>query len=316
MDATLPAEALTGRSYTASRHPQPESAPRFAVLYAGAGAGHKHAAQHVADALRDRGASVDVIDVLDELPWLVGATYAGFYRCAVRDLPFLWALVYRVTSALRPGSPVRRLWSGAERLALRGLARRLRDAQLDGVVATHFLAASAFPRSIATVQPQCFVVVTDLGAHPAWITTGQCQYFVASKESRAQFIRQGMPGDMVTVTGLPLAPDFLPPSNPPAPRSVLFVPGWARPRHAARVVEALLRIDPAVDLTVVTGGDRHIARGLERHRGRYRQLGYEATLAPHMRAAAVVVTKAGWIGAAERASPLRLPSPARGTVTL
>src|SRR3954447_14655255 len=65
--------------------------PRVAVLTGSYGAGHNSAAHELAGRLRDRGAEVEVHDVVDLLPWHLGPVLRTAYYAQLRRLPGSWA---------------------------------------------------------------------------------------------------------------------------------------------------------------------------------------------------------------------------------
>jgi len=62
------------------------------------------------------------------------------------------------------------------------------------------------------------VVVTDLDMHAMWLTRIFQRYFVAIDETRAHLEALGLPGERITVSGIPIDPVFTEPVDRRATR--------------------------------------------------------------------------------------------------
>jgi processive 1,2-diacylglycerol beta-glucosyltransferase len=101
------------------------------------------------------------------------------------------------------------------KLNTRAFERFYRDVNASAVICTHFLPLEILGRR--TENEPCsrplFGVVTDFAAHSLWSCPNVDGYFTGSEEARRQLIRRGQPANRVWVTGIPVAPEFIPPSD-------------------------------------------------------------------------------------------------------
>ncbi|MEU6060735.1 galactosyldiacylglycerol synthase [Streptomyces sp. NPDC047097] len=208
---------------------------RCLVLTAGMGAGHDAVAGELARRLRAAGHQVLVRDVLTLLPPGTGPALRGFYRCAVRRVPWVYALIHRIFLApARAPGPRRRPGTGplaalAER-PLRALVERWRP---DVVVSTFHLAGQITGRlrERGALEVPCAVYVTDFAVHRAWLAPGN-DLFLCVSEPVARRVRAGT-GRPALATG-PVVPPAFGRSGPPGPAARL-----ATARAAGRPVVLL-----------------------------------------------------------------------------
>jgi len=185
------------------------------ILHASAGAGHQRAAEALAAACRVEGAQPIVHDILDFTPPLFKATYAAGYLNMVRSTPELWGYLYSLTDRKSHMPWQRRVRTTLNKLNTRAFERFYRDVNASAVICTHFLPLEILGRR--TENEPCsrplFGVVTDFAAHSLWSCPNVDGYFTGSEEARRQLIRRGQPANRVWVTGIPVAPEFIPPSD-------------------------------------------------------------------------------------------------------
>ena len=182
--------------------------PRILILSAPCGAGHARAAESLARAFEDEGASAEVVDHFTRL------LPAAFVRASLamcwgilRYAPALWGLAYRFSAWIGPRSPV---MAGMDRIGAAGLLRYLERERPDAVVHLHPTPAGAMAwlraRGMTTVPHA--IVLTDFTAHPQWIHVGLERYFVPTETVRTGVVVQGIPSDRVVASGLPVDSSF------------------------------------------------------------------------------------------------------------
>lgn len=290
--------------------------PRILILSAPFGAGHARAADALARAFKDEGASVEVLDHFVRFlpPAFVRASLAMFWgvlRCA----PGLWGLAYEFSAWIGPRSPA---MAGMDRIGAAGLLRHLERERPDAVLHLHPTPAGAMAwlRARGATAVPHGIVFTDFAAHPQWIHAGLERYFVPTEAVRAGVVAQGIPPDRVVVSGLPVDPAFaVPPDRSafraalglPAELPVVLVTGGMRGllRGVAEACEVLAVLDrPFVAIVVCGDHGRLAARLGRRYRddGRFRVLGRVHDMARVMGAADLVVSKAGAMTCAETLS--------------
>jgi processive 1,2-diacylglycerol beta-glucosyltransferase len=140
---------------------------REVVIVSGSyGAGHDAAADALAEQLRCRGVVVRRLDVVEELPWRVGALLRWLYFTQLRLVPGSWGTTLRWVE--REG------WTYvAVRHLLGLLGRRLGRAVADAglVVSTHPFASQALgeARARGRLHVEVVTYLTDASVHRLWV---------------------------------------------------------------------------------------------------------------------------------------------------
>lgn len=165
--AAVAAEPATVGPLLEARTPGP--ATRVAVLTGSYGAGHDAAARELATRLRGRGCDVEVLDVVDLLPWRLGPVLRSAYYAQLRRLPGSWGTTLAL---LEPGRPLHRAVTGLLGLAARSVAAAM--AGCDLVVTTHPFGAQALGHARATGRLGCPAATyfTDASVHALWVHPG------------------------------------------------------------------------------------------------------------------------------------------------
>ena len=180
------------------------------LLHASAGAGHKRAAEALAKGFEQRGAAVEVRDILDFTPPVFRKTYAEGYLNVVRTAPELWGYMYARTDESSQKPWEKRVRTAFNKLNTISFYRFMHKVRPDAVVCTHFMPLELLGtrRSRHTPPAPLFGVVTDYAVHSLWAVPRVDRYFVASAEAARQLARRGQPADRITVTGIPVDPVF------------------------------------------------------------------------------------------------------------
>jgi processive 1,2-diacylglycerol beta-glucosyltransferase len=285
---------------------------RVLILTASYGSGHNEAARSLAAGFVARGAAVTVVDHFRELvhPWFESVT-RRLYMTLLRRAPAVWGAAYALGDRMSSDSP---LAFGATRLGTTRLATLLGTLEPDAVVSVHATPAAALSALAAEGRrlPPHTTVVTDFVAHSQWIAGGIDRYCVAADEVGHEFVARGISRERVTVTGVPLRPEFAAPTDGADARRALQLPA-AVPvvlvmagshgdvGRLPDVVRALRRLPRPVQALVVAGHDAALADRLRRATAGSptRVVGYTDNVRSLMAAADVLVTKAGGMTLAE-----------------
>src|SRR4051812_34351617 len=107
------------------------------VVHTPVGGGHKAAALAVAEAARARGASVEVVDLFELAPGVVGAAYLHAHLTGQRALPDLYGSAF--FAANHRGGAFEPLRRGIDQVAFGALVERVTKLAPRAVVATHHL---------------------------------------------------------------------------------------------------------------------------------------------------------------------------------
>jgi len=296
------------------------AAIRILIVYVTAGAGHRRAAEAIAQAAERAlpSATVECRDLLDEVPAWLRRAYPATYYLLVRHFPWCWAWSFALLDR-QPLygliQPLRRLWND---WAARRFTRALRADPPDLIVTTHFFPAdvvSACKRRGGLPSP-LVVVVTDLQPHRFWLGPAD-RIVVGTEEGFKAAVRRGAAADRLRVLGIPTAHGFRDTFDPatlqrqfglaPERRTVLVTGGGSPVGPFEAVVEALRGLEDAMpgrlQLLVVCGYDAAVRQRVsERVRGSRMPvtvLGFIETMAQAMAVSHLIVTKAGGVTVTE-----------------
>jgi processive 1,2-diacylglycerol beta-glucosyltransferase len=218
-----------------------------------------------------------------------------------------------------------------DRLNTRPLVKFIRDFDPHITVCTHFMPAGIISHLIATqqIQAQLSIVVTDFDFHAMWLSRVFHRYFVAIDETKAHLEMLGIPGDRVTVSGIPIDASFsypidrddacrrldLNPENP----ILLLSAGAAGTELTEFMVERLLELPSHVQTIVVCGRNEALRERIngvtQRSSATIRTLGYTDEMHTLMRVADLFIGKPGGMTSAEAISsglPMCIVNPIPG----
>lgn len=182
---------------------------RVLILSASAGTGHLRAAAALAAVCRERAdiAQVEDLDALTCTNALFRKIYADLYLRMIHHTPTLLGWFYENTDEPWKTNGWRLLF---DRLNTQPLVRRIRDFKPDVTLCTHFLPAQLIAHLIRfrRLETQLGIVVTDYDAHAMWLSPIFHRYFVGLEEARVHLTMMGLPGERISVTGIPIDPLF------------------------------------------------------------------------------------------------------------
>lgn len=292
---------------------------RVLILPASLGGGHLRAAEAVKAAFAQThpDASVTTIDVLD----LAAASFRSFYKWSytqlVKRAPWLYGYIY--DAADRPGKhdPRRadrlRIWW--DRVNLRRFTRLLVREHWDLVIHTHFLPAEvhASLRRSGRLETPHVIVTTDFDTHRLWVCEPAERYFTATDEGAAYLVHYGVPGEKISVTGIPIDPVFSEPVGRHKARAihglsvetpvVLQLAGGFGMGPIEGIFRSLLCIESPLQIIVVAGRNEKAQRELAAievpRRHRVKVLGFTTEIDTLLAAADIVVSKPGGLTTSE-----------------
>jgi processive 1,2-diacylglycerol beta-glucosyltransferase len=286
---------------------------RVLILTASYGSGHNEAARCLAAALATQGAEPIVLDHFRACASpLFDRLSRAAYVALLRYAPAVWGLAYHLGDRLASDS-----WMtfGASRLGTAGLGRVLDRLAPDAVLTVHATPAVAMAALAAEGgrrPPPHVTVVTDFVTHSQWIAPGIEHYCVAAPEVGHELVARGIPRERITVTGVPVRPEFGVASDgaearrslglaDDAPVVLAMAGSWGGLGRLPDVARTLLTAGRPVQALLVAGRDERLRRMLERLTvgSRLRTVGYVADVRRAMAAADLIVTKAGGMTLAE-----------------
>jgi 1,2-diacylglycerol 3-beta-galactosyltransferase len=290
-------------------------------LIADTGAGHRSAARAIARALR-------LVDEHERAPGETAATTAvltvdAFARCArfaLRETVFLYGPVtqhrprlyghlFHLTNSAWRFHAVNRVCQPFLRQGIRSLLAATRP---DVIVSVHPLLNHVTLHALADLglkTPLVTVVTDPVNAHSAWFARDVAACAVPTPVVRDLALANGLDASRVHVLGMPIDPAFtLPITATRAERraaigiapdlpAVLVIGGGDGAYGLAETVHALASARLDAQLLVVTGHNHRLYAGLQRLQPRFQMptkiLGFVRNMPELMRAADIVVTKAG-----------------------
>jgi len=291
---------------------------RILVLAASVGAGHLRAAQAVELALRrlDPDAAIENYDVLKftnaTFRRLYGQAYLDMVNKAPHVLGYFYDMLDREPSPRHKSDRIRRF---VEKLNLGRFLRFVRQEPWDIIVNTHFLPAEVIAalRRRGTIHCPQFTVTTDFETHRLWVNQPCEHYFTATEEGAANLQCWGVPAGDISVTGIPVHPDFSQPKDRAECLArhgllgdrpvVLQLAGGFGVGPVESLYRGVLAVEPPLEVVVVAGRNEQLKARLEQvevpQRHRAKVLGFTTQMDELMAAADLVVSKPGGLTTSE-----------------
>lgn len=281
-------------------------ARRIVILFSDTGGGHRSAGEALREALQARYAGeveVELADALtDDMPAPLNRL-AAWYPAMIARGRSTWAFSYWLSNGRRRIGMVNSLaWPYFRRSVIQFLAEHPADIY----VSVHPILTQIL-RGLNGGRPPFITVVTDLvSAHAWWYSAAADLCVVPTEQARRVALSFGFPAERLRVVGLPVAARF---SAPPGDRLALKARlGWSTDRPTVLLVGGgegmgpLYEITSAIsearlpaDLAVVAGRNQALLEQLRAADwpGRVHAYGFVKEMPDFMRAADVLVTKAG-----------------------
>jgi processive 1,2-diacylglycerol beta-glucosyltransferase len=181
--------------------------PFIVCFHADIGYGHARAAQSVAEAIKflNPRVKVEVLDCLDYSSPFAAWMTKGLYMFTIEKFPKLWESIYSGSGWFQKVSLAVSRFIMITALKRR-LTKYLNSNSLTGVVCTHFFPPVALVRlrQKLGLSYKVFVAMTDYDAHPFWMMSGVDGYFVANSSARQKLLAEGVPEQLVKVSGVPI----------------------------------------------------------------------------------------------------------------
>jgi len=291
----------------------------FSVLVcsASAGAGHMRAAEAVQKAIAQRrpDAAVRHVDVLSLATPAFRRVYGQGYVDFVNSAPEVVGAVFDRTNRAAPHPAARKFGSLLQRSQLRRFEDLVIESNPDLIIHTHFLPAELCERlrqKRKWTGPHA-VVVTDYDVHRFWLCSGIDRYFVSRAENIEVLTRLGEPREKVSVTGIPIDPEFSVASNVTALRRkhevsadrplVLVLSGGFGVGPVAELATSLAGALTSAQMVVVAGRNEvlkdRIGKATAEFRSRVRVIGFTTEMREWMALADLIVTKPGGLTTSE-----------------
>jgi processive 1,2-diacylglycerol beta-glucosyltransferase len=308
---------------------------RVLILSASAGTGHVRAAEALEKVFRQQPGVGEVrnIDALRFTNRLFRDFYSKLYIQLVQKAPTILGIVYNSTDEPWKTDRMRLM---LDRLNTGPLERFIARFKPDITVCTHFLPAEIISYLISKgkLNARLSIVVTDFDVHAMWLCKTFDRYFVALEESKIHLEVLGLPGDHITVSGIPIDPAFRAAENRAElrqqagfdPNRPLFLisGGALGVSPAAGVLDSLARLKQPAQALVVCGKNTEMQADLEEQARAveaanpglsFRVLGYTNEMHRWMQMSDLFIGKPGGLTTAECLAsglPMAIVSPIPG----
>lgn len=287
---------------------------RIMILSASVGSGHMKAAEALERAFRAHPHVGEVFcdDSLDHTNALHKQFYSGLYKRLSEVTPSFLGWWYETSDDPWATDRVRLLIDIPQAQPLINL---IRDFQPDHIVCTHFMPAGVIAHLLRRKQldTKLSIVVTDYHFHAMWLARAFHHYFVSQEEDKIHMEALGLPGDRITVSGIPVDPVFARPVDraavferngfDPARPLLLVAGGTLGLSPAAAVVRRLKALDVPFQALVICGKNDElrlkVSEMVAGDAGRFRVIGYTSEMRDLMGAATLILTKPGGLTSAE-----------------
>jgi 1,2-diacylglycerol 3-beta-galactosyltransferase len=274
-------------------------------LFSDTGGGHRSATEAIIEVLkRDYSMWVEthMVDVFKEYAPPPLDRMPDLYPDMVR-YPHLWGLGYKLSDGPQAAFLDIAFWP-----YVRSATKRLiREHRADCIVSVHPLFNAAIIRAAGEQRPPFITVVTDLvTGHSLWYHPKVDLCIVPTEEAARRAFEHGLREDQVQVVGLPVAQRFCEPAGdvnmqrealgwPQASPIVLLVGGGEGMGPLEETAYMISKLDLDVALAVVTGRNKALMKKLQNHTWPIPAFvyGFERRIPEMMRAATLLVTKAG-----------------------
>ena len=184
---------------------------KLLIIYATYGSGHKAIANYIDDYFINSGKYETLnIDLLDYSHKALGKFTSDFYYFTQKYAPFIWEVVYRITSNKPAGTVGAKLQSKV--VSGKKIDKVIKDYAPDIVIATHFTGATYIAKMIRNgeLDTKLISVVTDYRAHPIWIEAHKTvdALIVNSQEEKRFLIKKGINPRIIKTFGIPVSSKY------------------------------------------------------------------------------------------------------------
>ncbi len=274
-------------------------------LFSDTGGGHRSAAEAIIEALEQ-----DFADTIDSKMVDVFKDYAPRPLDRMPDLypdmvryPQLWGLGYKLSDGPQAAFLDYAFWPYVRRAT----KRLVREQEADCIVSVHPLINTPYIRASGKRRPPFITVVTDLvTTHTLWYHPKVDLCIVPTEEAAQRAYDNGLHADKVCVIGLPVGKRFCEPEGDqeslrqalgwPGDRPVvLLVGGGEGMGPLEETAERISQLEQNIGLAVITGRNQALKEKLEAKNWPIPAFiyGFERRIPDMMRAASLLVTKAG-----------------------
>lgn len=276
------------------------------IYFSDTGGGHRSAAEALIEALQIEygdGLTAEMVNAMKNFAPLPLNKMPELYPTMVKA-PRLWEASFYATDGR---ARVRMITASAWPYVSRSMKTMIKSHPADLIVTVHPFTNSLALKALGWERPPFFTVVTDIvTTHALWFDKRADKIFVPTEAARQRGLAYGMPADKLEVVGFPVADRYCRPLG--RKRTLREKLGWPLDKTVVLVVgggegmgplaKTSLAIDESgLDITqvIIAGNNHRLKSHLEAHTWGNPTIiyGYTRDMADFMRAADILVTKAG-----------------------
>jgi processive 1,2-diacylglycerol beta-glucosyltransferase len=303
---------------------------RVLIISTSAGTGHVRAGEALTKVFEEHPDVSEVVhsDALDFTNKLFRDFYSKLYARLIRNAPEFLGWWYKESDEPWKTDGMRLM---LDRLNTGPLVKFIRQFNPHITVCTHFMPAGIISHLIAKnlLDAHLSIVVTDLDFHAMWLSRMFHRYFVAIEETRVHLEELGLPKNRITVSGIPIDPEFGMPIDRVAARiefglhptrpTLLLSAGALGVGPAEFVVQRLKNLRSRPQIIVVCGRSREARERVMQQVGHdhenFKVFGYTGRMPELMKISDLFIGKPGGLTTAEALTcglPMVIISPIPG----
>jgi processive 1,2-diacylglycerol beta-glucosyltransferase len=303
---------------------------RVLIMSTSAGTGHVRAGEALTKVFRQHPGVGEVVhsDALHFTNKLFRDFYSKLYARLVQTAPDFLGWWYKQSDEPWKTDGMRLM---LDRLNTGPLVKFIRKFDPHITVCTHFMPAGIISDLIAKnrLDAHLSIVVTDLDFHAMWLSRMFHRYFVAIDETKAHLEMLGLPPERITVSGIPVDPEFAAPIDRVATRlqyrlhptrpTMLLSAGALGVGPTEFVVDRLKQLRNKVQTLVVCGRSietrERVLRTVSDDQENFKVFGYTDRMPDLMKISDLFIGKPGGLTSAEALTcglPLVIVSPIPG----
>lgn len=286
------------------------------LLSCSTGEGHNHCAKAVKQALEDRGHYTDFFDLLHLFGEPGPISIESMLNVISTKAPNLFGLMYKAGERFSETGVTSPVYLVNTNYGKR-LCEFINDRAYDAIVCSHLfpMETLTYIRRRFELKSKCYGILSDYTCIPFLAETELDAYFLPHAEVKQECVKAGMPEDRLIVTGMPVTREFRDGLPKEEARELLGIPTHAKMYlvmtggigcgDALGLCDELLMVpDEEAVLCVLAGRNQEL---LDQLRNKYagspcvRAISFTDQVSIYMRAADVLLSKAGGISSAEAA---------------
>ncbi len=291
---------------------------RIMILYASVGGGHFRAADGIKKYIDDNYPGqyqVDLIDGQNYVSKTVDKIVIKSYVNMARYSPKTWSKIYKKGEE---SHSLASFSNGVQKLLSNKLYELFEEHDPDIVLSTHYFMTEMVACLKRKGKTNCklAVILTDYASHKFWLSSKEFVdlYFVANEPMKYSLIHSGIPEEKISVTGIPIRPEFLKKYNKEAlmeefdftlnkPVFLVFGGGQYGMSDSSKLFKGILEVKQDIQIIAIAGKSEDTKKTFEQLASKYNKkvhvYGFTDRVAELMSIADFVVSKPGGLTTTE-----------------